>query len=186
MFRTNEICNYVALLSNSVCGDTFLSFKYEFHSLLMLFLAIPLSPAPVDPCIPSPCGSNAVCKEFNGAGSCTCLPNYIGNPYEGCRPECILNSDCPANLACINTKCRDPCPGSCGRNALCQVINHLPVCNCYPGYTGNAFLYCSPMEIGAIYCEIEYTLSHDIFIIKEYNNLKNILCKIFRRRQCRQ
>jgi len=116
----------------------------------MPFLAIPLLPAPTDPCTPSPCGSNAICKEFNGAGSCTCLPNYIGNPYEGCRPECVLNSDCPANLACMNTKCRDPCPGSCGRNALCQVVNHLPMCNCYPRYTGDAFSYCIPVEIGMI------------------------------------
>lgn len=129
---------------------SYLSFQYEPHAHWCHLLATPLPPALVDPCIPSPCGSNAVCKEFNSAGSCTCLPNYTGNPYEGCRPECVLNSDCPANLACINTKCRDPCPGSCGRNALCQVVNHLPVCNCYPRYTGDAFSYCTPVEIGTI------------------------------------
>lgn len=160
-FVTDEICNNNvasnALLPNPIViyTETYFSlFITNFISHWCHLLATPLSPATVDPCSPSPCGSNAVCKEFNGAGSCTCLQNYIGNPYEGCRPECVLNSDCPANLACINTKCRDPCPGSCGRNALCQVINHMPVCNCYPRYTGNAFLYCNPIEIGAIYCEI--------------------------------
>lgn len=97
----------------------------------------------LSPCVPSPCGANAICKEQNGAGSCTCLPDYIGNPYEGCRPECTLNSDCAPNLACINNKCKNPCPGTCGQNAECQVINHLPSCTCIVGYTGDPFRYCS-------------------------------------------
>lgn len=95
------------------------------------------------PCIPSPCGANAVCREQNKAGSCTCLPDYIGNPYEGCRPECVLNSDCPSNRACIRNKCEDPCPGTCGQNADCQVVNHLPSCTCRLGYTGDPFRYCN-------------------------------------------
>lgn len=98
---------------------------------------------PSTPCIPSPCGSNAVCREQNGAGSCSCLPNYIGNPYEGCRPECTLNSDCATDRACIRNKCEDPCPGTCGPNAICQVINHLPTCVCAEGYTGNPFTVCT-------------------------------------------
>lgn len=114
---------------------------------LITFTAIPV-PNPTTPCTPSPCGSNAVCKELNGAGSCTCIIDYVGNPYEGCRPECILNSDCPTNQACINTKCKDPCPGTCGRNAECQVINHLPVCTCFARYTGDPFSYCNPLRIG--------------------------------------
>lgn len=96
------------------------------------------------PCVPSPCGANAICKEYNGAGSCSCLPDYIGNPYEGCRPECVLNSDCPSNRACIRNKCQDPCPGTCGQNADCQVVNHLPSCTCIIGFTGDPFQYCSP------------------------------------------
>lgn len=95
------------------------------------------------PCSPSPCGSNAVCKEQNGAGSCSCVRDYIGNPYEGCRPECVLNSDCPSNLACINSKCNDPCPGTCGHNAVCQVVNHLPSCTCISGHTGDPYRQCS-------------------------------------------
>lgn len=94
------------------------------------------------PCSPSPCGSNAICKEKANAGSCSCLEGYIGNPYEGCRPECVINTDCPSNKACINNKCKDPCPGSCSNNAVCQVVNHLPLCTCLSGYTGDPFRYC--------------------------------------------
>ena len=94
------------------------------------------------PCIPSPCGVNANCREQNGIGSCTCLSDYIGNAYEGCRPECTINSDCTANKACIHSKCQDPCPGTCGRNSACYVQNHLPVCYCNNGYTGDPFTLC--------------------------------------------
>lgn len=95
------------------------------------------------PCVPSPCGANAVCREQNMAGACSCLPDYVGNPYEGCRPECVLSSDCSADRACIRNKCQDPCPGTCGQSAECQVINHLPTCRCIPGYTGDPFRFCS-------------------------------------------
>lgn len=99
------------------------------------------------PCVPSPCGANAECREQNGAGACSCLPEYFGNPYEGCRPECVLNSDCASNRACIRSKCQDPCPGTCGQNAQCQVVNHLPSCNCHQGYIGDPYRYCSlPQE----------------------------------------
>lgn len=96
----------------------------------------------MSPCKPSPCGFNAVCKEQHGAGSCTCLLDYIGNPYEGCRPECVVDTDCISTLACIQSKCQDPCPGTCGQFAECQVINHRPTCTCIPGYSGNPFQYC--------------------------------------------
>lgn len=95
------------------------------------------------PCLPSPCGANAVCREQNGAGSCSCLLEYFGNPYEGCRPECVINSDCVPDRACIRNKCQDPCPGTCGQNADCQVVNHLPSCTCRIGYTGDPFRYCN-------------------------------------------
>lgn len=96
----------------------------------------------INPCNPSPCGTNAECRERNGASSCSCLPDYFGNPYEGCRPECIMNSDCPSNKACQQQKCRDPCPGVCGQNAECQVVNHLPNCNCLLGYSGDPYRLC--------------------------------------------
>lgn len=99
---------------------------------------------PINPCEPSPCGPNAICEQQNGAGSCKCIPEYFGNPYEGCRPECVLNSDCSPRLACIRNKCVDPCPGICGHNAECKVINHIPTCSCVHNYVGDPFTSCKP------------------------------------------
>lgn len=100
--------------------------------------------APTNPCNPSPCGANAICKERNGAGSCACVPEYFGDPYIECRPECVMNSDCPKSRACRNNKCIDPCPGTCGDNALCQVVNHNPTCYCINDYIGDPFIRCNP------------------------------------------
>lgn len=113
---------------------------FSFGIYLILVQTLPVV---YDPCNPSPCGANAQCRQLNSAGACTCLPEYFGNPYEGCRPECVLNSDCPSNQACLRNKCLDPCPGTCGQNADCQVINHLPQCTCRLGFTGDPFRYCS-------------------------------------------
>lgn len=155
----NSECRVVSHTPNCVClpgfvGDPFtqcspqigtelLTVNHDCNVAFCLSLVEPVSNEILTPCIPSPCGANAVCKEQNGAGSCSCLPDYIGNPYEGCRPECVINSDCPPNEACMNSKCKDPCPGTCGQNADCQVINHLPSCACRPGYSGDPFRFCS-------------------------------------------
>lgn len=94
------------------------------------------------PCAPNPCGANAECIEKSGAGACKCLPEYFGDPYSGCRPECILNTDCPSHFACLNNKCKDPCPGVCALNTECRVSNHVPTCHCKIGYVGNPFTGC--------------------------------------------
>lgn len=101
-----------------------------------------VKPADTDPCNPSPCGPNAACDN----GICTCLPEYQGDPYQGCRPECVLNNDCPRDKACLRNKCQDPCQGTCGQNAECNVINHIPMCSCIAGFTGNAFVICQRIE----------------------------------------
>ncbi len=95
------------------------------------------------PCNPSPCGINALCNDISGAASCTCIRDYTGNPYIECKPECVVNAECPRHLACVNQHCVDPCPGVCGVYATCSVQNHFPVCRCDPGYEGNAFVACS-------------------------------------------
>lgn len=71
------------------------------------------------------------------------MSSYIGIP-PNCRPECSINSECRTNLACINQKCSDPCPGSCGLNAYCNVYNHMPVCSCSEGFVGDPFTQCNP------------------------------------------
>lgn len=109
------------------------------------------------PCEPSPCGLNAECSESNGAGACRCIDTYLGNPYEGCRPECVINTDCPPQLACTQNKCKDPCPGVCGSNAICQVVNHLPTCYCSPGLTGNPYSYCIDKVEGNLHFFLTYS-----------------------------
>ena len=99
---------------------------------------------PQNPCNPSPCGPNAVCNN----GDCECLPEYVGNPFEACRPECILSSECPRDKMCIKNKCRNPCPGTCGQNAQCDMINHIPVCSCPNNYMGDPFISCRPQPAG--------------------------------------
>ena len=107
-----------------------------------LNLPVPPRVEPIDPCNPSPCGSNAVCNRQRNAGSCQCIPEYFGDPYVACRPECVVHSDCPSNKACQRNKCIDPCPGTCGINAQCQVRSHSPTCTCIPNYIGDPFTAC--------------------------------------------
>lgn len=110
------------------------------YTAILSFLAT--EPELKDPCNPSPCGPNAQCSN----GICTCIPEYRGDPYRECRPECVLNTDCPNDKACRRNKCIDPCPGICGDNAECTVINHIPMCNCLVGHEGNAFISCSKIR----------------------------------------
>lgn len=105
-----------------------------------------VSVVPVDPCNPDPCGVNANCEVVNGYYDCTCRPGYFGNPFVSCKPECIINSDCPLYLTCINNKCIDLCPGSCGVSAHCNIINHEPKCTCPRGYEGNPQVECLPCK----------------------------------------
>lgn len=96
---------------------------------------------PENPCHPSPCGPYSICREVNGHAVCTCQQAYIGQP-PNCRPECIINSECLPDKACVNQRCIDPCPDTCGLNANCKVINHSPVCSCPPNYEGDPFNKC--------------------------------------------
>ena len=96
---------------------------------------------PEEPCDPDPCGPNSQKREMNGACVCSCLPNFSGSP-PNCRPECIISSECSLTTACVSQKCVDPCPGVCGSNARCQVVNHNPICQCPQGYVGDPFVRC--------------------------------------------
>lgn len=98
-------------------------------------------PQDLDVCNPSPCGPNSQCRDVNKQAVCSCLPRYVGSP-PGCRPECTVSAECPQDKACVNQKCIDPCPGACGTNSDCSVINHNPICACLNGFTGDPFRYC--------------------------------------------
>lgn len=103
---------------------------------------IPISkPEIKQPCHPSPCGPNSQCREINGQAVCSCVSGFIGSPPT-CRPECISSSECILNEACVNQKCINPCPGTCGVGAKCEVINHNPICTCPIDFIGNPFTKC--------------------------------------------
>lgn len=116
---------------------------FGLHGDILHVAAPPMvPPVPQQPCEPNRCGINAECLPVGFTGECRCLPNYFGNPYEACRPECTTDRECPFYLACVNEKCVDPCPGTCGINAECQVVNHAPVCYCKAGYAGDPYQAC--------------------------------------------
>ncbi len=96
----------------------------------------------IDPCTYTQCGANAVCRVENGHNArCYCPESYYGNPLVSCeRPQCVSNSECSTQLACINQKCQSPC--ACAPNAMCNVISHVPSCRCPPGYNGNPHENC--------------------------------------------
>ena len=74
---------------------------------------------------------------------CKCLPGHHGNPYTGCvAGECDENSDCGSQRACKDYKCVDPCALSCGQGADCTVQNHVAICRCPKGTTGDPFRNC--------------------------------------------
>ena len=99
------------------------------------------------PCDAHPCGTNAQCRQQGQAVSCICPPDYVGDPYSACRPECVLNDDCPRDQSCVRNKCVNPCAGTCGINAECRVSNHVPVCTCLTGHTGDPYGACRPIPV---------------------------------------
>lgn len=105
---------------------------------------------PGNPCEPTPCGPNSRCLvSIEGYATCSCLPNFKGAPPY-CQYECVINSDCPQNKACLNHKCTNPCVGTCGVSAICETINHNPICSCQSGYEGDPFTSCYLKAIAEI------------------------------------
>lgn len=98
-----------------------------------------------NPCVPTPCGPYSVCRVLKNRPVCSCVAGYIGGP-PNCRPECIVNSECSQNKACLKNVCQDPCPGTCGQNTQCRVVNHNPICSCITNYVGDPFSHCTPEE----------------------------------------
>lgn len=96
-----------------------------------------------DVCSTNFCGPNSQCRNVNGIAVCSCQSGFMGSP-PNCRPECVQSSECPADRACINQKCQDPCPSACGQNTECRVINRSPMCTCNPGFSGDPFTICFP------------------------------------------
>lgn len=125
-------------------------------------VVLPQPPAPPhDPCLPNPCGANALCHQQGYQHQCKCVAGYFGNPDLGCGPECILDTDCNRELACVNQKCVDPCPEACASMAQCSVINHEARCFCPPGLTGDPRKHCARVPI-AVYPTRKYHVVFEV------------------------
>jgi len=58
---------------------------------------------------------------------------------------CVADADCPPSEACRSSQCVNPCAESnngCAHNALCTVLNHIILCICPSGHTGDATKDC--------------------------------------------
>lgn len=106
-----------------------------------------------NPCSTAVCGPNSQCREINNQAVCSCLPTYLGIP-PACRPECVGNSECPQNQACIGQKCVNPCIGTCGVRATCEVVNHNPICACPAAHSGDPFVECTFVQ--SKYCTLYF------------------------------
>ncbi|KAL3272714.1 hypothetical protein HHI36_014176 [Cryptolaemus montrouzieri] len=95
-------------------------------------------------CVPQ-CEKNSVCN--TDIGYCECKSGYQGNPYRGCSKKCTSDSNCHSDETCINGKCRSPCEEDCGVNSICEVADHTSLCDCLPGFAGNAFEMCWPIRM---------------------------------------
>lgn len=95
-------------------------------------------------CARGPCGTGAMCQETTGGRPvCSCPAGYSGNPLTQCRrSECLDHSECRGDQACRNGNCINPCSGVCGVNSNCEVRNHVPVCSCPRGMSGDPFVSC--------------------------------------------
>lgn len=60
--------------------------------------------------------------------------------------QCTLDTDCRPSQACLGGQCKDPCTqrGACGKNALCQIVNHQVSCSCVHCHKGDAEKECLP------------------------------------------
>lgn len=110
----------------------------------------------IDPCLyDNPCSPRAECSVHNHLALCRCPVEMNGNPYVECRPEpqpeCRIDADCPPTLACLDSKCQNPCSiiDPCHPPSYCQVEPTEPVrtmiCICPEGYISSGSGSCKPI-----------------------------------------
>lgn len=107
-----------------------------------------------NPCEDNVCGENAVCTTVDHTITCDCAPHSRGDPFTKCtKMECEDKNECSRSKTCVDFKCVDPCTvgNVCGTNAECSTVNHVGVCSCPTGTTGNPQLGCVPIE----YCNAD-------------------------------
>lgn len=103
-----------------------------------------------DLCSGFSCGSNANCLIRSSRAVCSCRSGFEGDPYTSCRrSECLDNVDCASDKICQHNRCISPCSTSCGVDADCSVRNHITVCTCPSGFTGDPFVSCVRSSAGS-------------------------------------
>ncbi|KAK0179436.1 hypothetical protein PV327_005188 [Microctonus hyperodae] len=60
--------------------------------------------------------------------------------------KCESDKDCSKIHQCIGSECLNPCPGSCGIEALCYVTNQTISCECPRCYVGDPHKKCETRE----------------------------------------
>lgn len=102
------------------------------------------------------CGRTEVCRMYNHRPECACPAGFIPDINRGCvqmEPICHDDGDCPTQTACIGSACVNACNAThpCGVNAVCKVLDTVPVrtmvCECPPGYQGNAAVQCDKRKL---------------------------------------
>lgn len=103
-----------------------------------------------NPCeLPRSCGRNAECTPIGHKATCRCPPQTRGNAKVECvHLECTDNNDCVHDKSCVNNHCINPCSlhNICGQRATCTPENHVGICTCEPGTTGDPHLGCVPVQ----------------------------------------
>lgn len=141
----------------------------------IFYIILDSPPLEINPCQPSPCGPNSICKDINGTPSCTCLPDYQGQPPY-CKPECISNSECAQHLSCVNQKCKDPCLQACGANAECPVVSHTAMCVCLQGYYGDPFTQCTLQPVNELLTPCSPSPCGPNAVCREQNKAGSCIC----------
>lgn len=108
-----------------------------------------------NPCeISGVCGKNAECIPISHEATCKCPKRTKEDHNHNCiSVECLDSNDCLENKTCLNSTCINPCeiPNICGEKAFCSPSNHVGICICEPGTTGDPHLGCFPFQ----YCSEE-------------------------------
>lgn len=117
------------------------------------------------------CGINAVCRGSSHRAFCECRPNFIGDAYDpkhGCQPihlTCSEDDNCAEFQSCRRVltglkNCTDVCDSiHCGLNAHCVGRVHQAVCECLPGFLGDATRQC--LKPSQHICNRDDECSHD-------------------------
>lgn len=120
----------------------------------------------------SVCGLNAECIPVAHRATCRCPPRTREDANRNCITiECVDNNDCLQEKTCFDSKCISPCEldNVCGPKADCSPTNHVGICTCQAGTTGDPHLGCVPVQ----YCAGDNQCPSGL---KCYNGLCTSVC----------